>query len=493
MDLRLALPALVVWVITAICLGVSPTTAAVIAVGAFVIGAATLIAQRKGLLRWEFAGPIVVGAAMAATCAAAMALRLEVRDAHPLRDMRGKATVVVTVREDPVDFGPAGGGRVRIRADIGAIGSRTVRPAPVEVIATETWSALSPGQHVRALVSIRAAPMPGLVVARLTASGQPRLLGRPPPLQRAATHIRDRLQQATSRSLPADAAGLFPGLVLGDDSALAPDLEDDFRAAGLSHLTAVSGANFAIVCGAVIGLIRLLGAPPKVVAVCGVLVILGFVVVVRPTPSVLRAAMMGVIGLLALVTARRSQALPALGAAVIGGVLWWPELARAPGFALSVAATAGLVMLSPSVRDVLRSWWVPPGLAEVLAMAIAAQVVTAPLIALGFGTFSVVSVIANVAVAPVVGVIGIVGTGAAVLAALGPSDGWSVVAAELLIRSLSAEMWWMIFCARHLGSWEWAQISVPDGWVGAVLVGGVTLVVGAGTVWLRRRVVEGQR
>ena len=160
------------------------------------------------------------------------------------------------------------------------------------------------------------------------------------------------------------------------------------------------------------------------------------VVLVRPSPSVLRAAMMGGVGLLALLSTRRARAVPALGVAVIGGLLWWPELASAPGFALSVVATAGLVLIAPSIRDTLREWRIPPVVAEVLAIAIAAQVVTAPLIAMISGTFNVVSILANVVVAPVVGVITVVGTLAALIGLAG--DVGSVVA-QVLLRAMSPE------------------------------------------------------
>ncbi|NED66823.1 competence protein ComEC, partial [Streptomyces sp. SID10244] len=142
--------------------------------------------------------------------------------------------------------------------------------------------------------------------------------------------------------------------------------------------------------------IRWLGASPWVTAVAGTIVLVGFVILVRPSPSVLRAAMMGMVGLLALVGSRRAQAMPALGGATVIGLLWWPELAVAPGFALSVSATAGLVLWSGGLRDWLRDRRVPPMLAELVAMAAAAQLATAPLIAVLSGRFSIVGLLANI-------------------------------------------------------------------------------------------------
>ena len=209
----------------------------------------------------------------------------------------------------------------------------------------------------------------------------------------------------------------------------------------------------------------------------GLAVIIGFVILVRPSPSVLRAAMMGAVGLLAMLSRRKSQALPALGTAVIVGLLWWPELALAPGFTLSVAATAGIVLWGPVIRDWLWGRHIPTGLADVLAMAVAAQLVTAPIIALISGGFSVVAVLANILVVPVVAPISIVGTVLALLGSLGASGGFCWVAAELLARVLGPALWWMVTCARVLGGWSWASIPVPGGVPGALVIAAATIVL----------------
>lgn len=433
-----------------------------------IVLATAVFGYRRRVLEWQTIGIVVIGAGMAATCALALWMRLETRDAHPLVGMSGKATITMTIRDDPRNFGPAQRGQVTMRVSVSAIGERRVRSAVADVVArSSAWSGLLPGQRVRALMSVRAPRGGELTVARLTASGSPTLVGRPPPLQRGAGAVRSRLQQNSAAALGGESAGLLPGLVIGDESALSETVRDEFKAAGLSHLTAVSGANFALICGAAIVAIRLAGASPKVAAVCGMVVIVGFVILVRPSPSVVRAAMMGGVGLLALLSTRRAHALPALGVAVLAGLLWWPELASSPGFALSVVATAGLVLVAPAIRDRLRDWRVPPVLAEVLAIAIAAQIVTAPVIALISGTFNVVSVLANVVVAPVVGVISVMGTLAALIGMAGEVGS---VCAQLLLRATAPELWWMLAVARWLGGLSWAAVDVPDGVAGMALV-----------------------
>ena len=112
---------------------------------------------------------------------------------------------------------------------------------------------------------------------------------------------------------------------------------------------------------------------------------MAFVVVVQPRASVLRAAVMAAIALLAVLTHRRRQAIPVLSA-VIALMIVAPELAVDIGFALSVSATAALVVIAPgwSRRLVARGW--PKPLADAVSVAVAAQLVTAPLVAAISGT-----------------------------------------------------------------------------------------------------------
>ncbi|MGC5256716.1 ComEC/Rec2 family competence protein [Gordonia sp. DT218] len=476
-DYRLVVPAVVVWLVSLIGLfGRSDSLwMIVMAGGAGCVSAAASV--RLGWASWAAVSFAVVICGLAAVTAGALAIRLDARAAHPLSHIDGKARVTVTIRDDPVTLDP--GARVRVRVDVHAVAGRDCRRIGAELTgAADDWAEVIPGQHVSALVRISPPRGHDLMAARLSAVSEPRLVGRPPPHQRMAGEIRQRLRVLSARALGPDASGLLPGLVLGDTSMLGAEVRDDFRAAGLTHLLAVSGSNFAIVCGAAIVGIRSLGASPWVTAVVGTIVLVGFVILVRPSPSVLRAAMMGMVGLLALVGSRRAQAMPALGAATVVGLLWWPELAVAPGFALSVLATAGLVLWSGGLRDWLRDRRVPPMLAELVAMAVAAQLATAPVIAVLSGRFSIVGLLANILVVPVVGLVGVVGTAAAVVGAIGGPDGFGAGCAELVIRGLGPELWWMLMCARVLGRWSWAAVPVPSGLVGAIVVAsGLALVV----------------
>jgi competence protein ComEC len=211
------------------------------------------------------------------------------------------------------------------------------------------------------------------------------------------------------------------------------------------------------------------------------LALVAFVIVVQPSASVLRAAVMGAITLLAVVSHRRRQAIPVLSASVIMLMIAAPELAVDVGFALSVSATAALVVIAPawSQRLVARGWPKPP--ADAVSVAVAAQLVTAPLVAGISGTFSVVSVVANLAVAAVIPPITVVGTAAAALCPLWPSG------AHLLIRFTGPELWWLLGVARCAAAVPGASIGVPSGLLGVVCVAaaGVAAVLAWRWRWVR--------
>jgi competence protein ComEC len=240
----------------------------------------------------------------------------------------------------------------------------------------------------------------------------------------------------------------------------------------------VSGANVTIVCGAVLLSAALVG-PRVAVALAGIALVT-FVIVVQPSASVLRAAVMAAITLLALVTHRRRQAIPALSAAVIALMIAAPELAVDVGFALSVSATAALVVVAPawSRRLVGRRW--PKPLADAVSVAVAAQLVTAPLVAAISGTFSVVAVLANLAAAIVVAPITVLGTAAAALAPAWPAG------AEVLIRFTGPELWWLLTVAEWSAAVPGASLAVPAGLPGAVTVVAAGAVVFLTVRWWRR-------
>lgn len=233
--------------------------------------------------------------------------------------------------------------------------------------------------------------------------------------------------------------GLLPGMVLGDTSLQDGAEKELYVVAGLSHLSAVSGANVAIVCSAaaLVCAAFALGPAQRVYAALAALV--GFVLLVGFEPSVQRAAVAGVVGLLAVLNSSRMQPLHALSLGIIALVLVDSELALNFGFALSSAATAGIVALSPVIARSLASTGWPEIFIRALAVAIAADVVTMPVIALMAGEVSVVSVLANLLVAPVTAPVTVLGLLAAFLAQMGPLE----ILGVCLLKVIEPLTWWI--------------------------------------------------
>lgn len=358
------------------------------------------------------------------------------------------------------------------------------------------WRRLLPSTRIR--VTARAAP--ALMAAdrtaallRVTAVGPPTVVAPPSALQRLAGSLRAGLREATDGLSP-DARALLPGLVVGDTSRVSADLDDAFRATDLTHLLAVSGSNLTIVLTVLIGpphlasraerrgLARRIGLSLRGTALVGGVLALGFVVVCRPDPSVLRAAACGLIALLAIGTGRRRTLLPALAAAVLLLVLYDPWLARRYGFLLSVLATGALLLLAPRWSAALQRRRVPPRLAEVIAAAAAAQAVCAPVIAVIAARVGLVGVpcnlLAELAVAPAT----ILGFAALAVAPV------SLPVAELLAWCAGWPAEWIAGVARTGAELPGAEVDWPGGWVGGLALAAVTVVLWAvGRRVLRRR------
>ncbi|MEU2035682.1 ComEC/Rec2 family competence protein [Nocardia amamiensis] len=440
--------------------------------------------------RWRAAALVALAAVvLGAGFAAAAAWREHRVATHPLRAASGQSLrVVVTPSDDPKPLrGNAFGGSRQwvVRADLREYrrGGMTVRAGGSVVILAsgQEWSELAPGRPVEFRARVDHPTRSDLTVVALHAQEPPTVAGPLPWWQRIANSVRTDFAASAMRALSPDAAGLLPALVVGDTSALSDQVRDDFEIAGLQHLTVVSGANFTILLSVVLFAVRLLTLGPRAAAAVAGIALLMFVVIVRPDPSVLRAGAMGAITLLAVLTGRRKQALPALCAAIIALLALWPGLAVNGGFALSVVATGGLILLAPSWSDWLRAkgWWRMP--AEIVAVSAGAFVVTTPIMIALTGKLSLVAVLANVLVAPVIAPITVIGASGAVLSCL-----WSPLA-DLFLRCAAPPLWWLLSVARHAAALPGATVTVPGGLAGGLIAG---VLVAIAVAALRARAVR---
>ncbi|MEO7058685.1 MAG: ComEC/Rec2 family competence protein [Lapillicoccus sp.] len=494
-DLRLLLPALVGWALVAFALA-WPLGGVVAAgvVGAVVVLTAVVTGRRQEELRGEpsaWLRPMALTGAVLVLLSVCLSAWTAVREAGPVRELaseRAAVTVEGRVASDPVLVAPKAGSRggpplVVLTLDVERVTGRglvTSVHSPVLVLGDQRLLALR--WQERIAVPGRLAPTDDPaddVVAILTPTREASVTEVPGLAPRLAESVRARFREAVVH-LPADARGLMPGLVIGDTSQTPPDLTAAMLATGMTHLSAVSGSNVTFILAAGLGLCRVAGVRRRWRPAFALAVLGGFVVLVRPEPSVVRAAAMGVVGLLGLSASRRRVGLPALAAAVIVLLGWDPWLARSFGFVLSTLATLGLLLfaapwgaaISQRLPARIRSW------GPALAIPVAAQVVCAPVIVLLQSSVSTIGVVANLLAAPLVAPATVLGVAVALLAVVW-TTGASVLAWLPALPTLG-----IAWIARTCSAVPWGTVPWPGGAGGAVILAVLSLAVLLAGPWL---------
>lgn len=461
-DLRLVPASLVVWLAALLLLPAPAPARLAVGLAAGGLALAAAATRRPGQV-------LLVPLALAALClslAGQDALRRG-GDLERFAQEHAIATVEGTVRGDP-RRGTAGV-RAELAVDrVEAAGATSPAAARVLVTGDEAWLGARHGERVRARVRLAPAGRGEEVLARARAIGPPQVLRPAGAVDRGVERLREGLRRV-SEDLPPDARGLVPGLAVGDTSRLDPVLAQAMRDASLTHVTAVSGAHFAVLGTAVGALLGLLRAPRPVRVAVVVLVTVGFVLLVRPEPSVLRAAAMGLVGALGLVLGRPSQAVAALCTTVLALLLVDPWLARSYGFVLSALATAGLVVLTRPLATRLEVL-LPAWLARALAVPLAAQLACAPVLVLLAPVVSLVGVPANVLAAPAL----VPGTVLGVLATVAAP--WWPGAAGVLAAVAGWACSWIALVARIAAAQPWALLPWPEGPPGALLLAALVLL-----------------
>lgn len=488
LDMRLLLPALAGWSFVVVLLP-RPTWVVWCIGGSGLFGALLLLsrARRLGVRSWTGVVALTL-AAVGLVCTAA--------GAHLARDRAGPieswaqagavvhATVTITLEPRVIDRFDDRDPLVVLQvvtSQARARGTVSGAQAPLLVLAPagQGWEDLRWRSTVAVSGRLRPAEPGERAVAVLVPLAAPEVHAQPPTLLRGMDHVRDRFRQAVA-PLPADPRGLVPGLVIGDTSLTPPDLTEDMRATGLTHLSAVSGSNCSLICAAVAVLIARLGIPRRWRTPVVLVALVGFMLLCRPEPSVLRAGVMGAVGLLALSSARRRVSLPALAVAIVGLLSLDPWLARSYGFALSTLATLGLVLWARPWGEAIAARL--PHRVHLLGYAVsvplAAQVACAPIIVLLQDSIAIIGVLANLLSGPLVAPTTVLGVGAAVLAPL------SITAATGVAWSAALPAWLIALIARSLARVPYGELDWVEGSVGAWLLAALTVLVLVTGPWL---------
>jgi len=445
-DLRLVVPATACWASAGVLVAMPAAAAACAALlaGAAVIlvVAAVLLSRRdraggrldrpahRGRLS-QVLGTIAVCAAAAALAGLAVSVQAPARSPELLRSAledRAEVSATLTVWSAPVpSAGVAIGGRPQLRfratltalrpahqgsrAEVGRVGSGL--SVPVVVFADAASGVPSIGEQIRLSGSVVPTDPGDAAAALFFGRGSPHTVRTAPWWLDWANALRHGFADAAGE-LPGEGAGLLPGLAIGDTTGVGADLDQAMTASSLSHLTAVSGANCAIVLALVLLCTAALGLGRTARVAGGLGVLAGFVVLVTPEPSVVRAATMATIVLLSSALGRPGRGVAALAFAALGLLMADPWLSRNYGFALSVLATLGLLVLAGPLTRRLRRW-LPAPLAAVLAIPLAAQLACQPVLVLLSPTLPAYGVPANLLAAPAAPVATIVGLAACLL------------------------------------------------------------------------------
>jgi competence protein ComEC len=267
---------------------------------------------------------------------------------------------------------------------------------------------------------------------------------------------------------------LLAGLLLGDRAELPRDIDDAFRRAGVYHVLAVSGFNVALLAAAVWALCRLARLPRRASAATAIVVVIGFALVVGPSPSVLRAVVMAVLVLAALILERDASVTNSLALAALAILAVRPGDLFDPGFQLSFAATLGIVV-APLPRGAILG---------ALGVSAAAQLAVLPVALAHFNQLSTIGVVANLGVVPLAGAATIVGLVAVGLSFLSETVGG--VAFDAVWPVLLALRGVVALAARVPG----AVVHLPaPGWIAVTCyLGGLVLLL----VWYETRALDGR-
>jgi competence protein ComEC len=215
--------------------------------------------------------------------------------------------------------------------------------------------------------------------------------------------LRGTLLDGLNELVPEPEAALGAGILLGVRSSISPEINDAFATAGLTHVVAISGWNIAIVAAIVLALVRPLGRVRGgrwTTALAAAGVVGSYVLLTGASPSVVRAALMAGAMLVGRLGGSRAHATSALGLAALVMLLVAPAVLWDVGFQLSLLATAGLIWFGRGIERRLGGW--PGWLREPVALTLAAQLTTLPVILVNFERLSLVAPISNVLVVPLV-------------------------------------------------------------------------------------------
>lgn len=284
----------------------------------------------------------------------------------------------------------------------------------------------------------------------------------PEPWHRVIASLRLTIVE---RSAQVEGARLVPGFTVGDTTLVTQELDEAMKTTSLTHLIAVSGANCALVVAAAMTVAAYLGVGRRARILLGAAALWGFTLIVGPDPSIQRAALMAGVTLISRFGGRRGVGFASLGCAVLFLLVSDPWQARHPGFTLSVAATAGIMLWSkPLTHWLTHRAKLPTALALTLSVTVAAQIACGPLLLLLQPGLALGGIFANMLAAPAAPL----GTGLGLLAMLAPP--MLPFLGECLTILASIPSAWVAWLAFTIAEIPLTRLFWPGGPQGALLL-----------------------
>ena len=286
------------------------------------------------------------------------------------------------------------------------------------------------------------------------------------PIHAALLRFKHTAHRQIQRALPDPQAALLAGIVLGNEAGIAPDLEEDFRRVGASHIVAISGFNMVVISAIVMRVAGgLLGERRNSAAVLAIAFIFAYSILVGATAGILRAALMSSLLVIGETLKRKTFVPTSLAFAALLLSILDPNVLLDVGFQLSFCAVLGLGLfadpLSSRFRALLESLfphrianWMGSALNEPLVVSLAAQISTLPLVLLYFGRLSLVALPVNMLIVPVQSAILLLALLAIVVSFIAPVVGTALYWAALVFLS------WSIAIVRAFAQLEYADIAL---------------------------------
>lgn len=333
---------------------------------------------------------------------------------------------------------------------------------------------LSTGNHYSATMMVSDVVAKDRVPVSVVLQSEPKLI------HKASADLVSNIRQAfiqNTAAVDAESLALVLGLSIGERSATPEKLAADMKTVSLTHLMAVSGANCAIVAGVIFLALSKIRVSRFVRAMISTLAIVGYVELVGPEPSVVRAGFMAITVVLAVSVGRKPTPISALGFAVLCLLIIDPWLAVDFGFLLSVGATAGILILTPALYERLKRK-LPRYFALALSVSIGAQVFCLPVLLQLQDGLPTYSVLANVLAEPLVAPVTVLGIAACSLA-------WLLPGVSVLLTYLASLATWCIAQLSHyFAALPWATLNWLSGAIASLVAVLIAVLL---LIWLKTK------